>query len=179
MIYLRELSFDDGREIYEMLQEIAANDNGFHNKAYGMTYDQFREWLAHEYAVDHGNLEDWMVPQTSYWLYDDEKVIGYGRLRHVLNENLKKTSGHIGYAIRHTERGKGYGTKLLSLLLDECKRMQIQTVQIGANSNNAASNRIIIKNGGMLVRSSGNKNFYSSELGKRVLFPIQFQLASC
>lgn len=164
MIYLKKLSLNDGKDIYDMLQEITTNDNGFHNKVYGMTYEQFKEWLDHEYSVDNGNLEDWMVPQTSYWLYDNDKLIGYGRVRHSLNDNLAKTSGHIGYAIRQTERKKGYGTKILSLLLEECKKLNIKQVQIGANPKNIASNKIIVKNGGILFRSAENKNFYHVNL---------------
>lgn len=160
MIYLKKLSPDDSFAVFDMLQEIAANDNGFHNKVCGMTYGQFREWLAHEYALDCGALEDWMVPQSSFWLYDDEKPIGYGRLRHCLNDHLAGTSGHIGYAIRRTERGKGYGEKLLALLLDECRKLKLQEVQIGANAANTASNRIIVKSGGVLLRCENGKNFY-------------------
>lgn len=164
MLYLKKLSPDDGIEIYEMLQEIAANDNGFHNKVHGMSFEQFREWLKKECSVDNGQLEDWMVPQTSYWLYDDEKPIGYGRLRHRLNDKLTETSGHIGYAIRHSERKKGYGNKILSLLLEECKKLNIETVQIGANADNTASNKIILNHGGIFVRAANGKNFYHFHL---------------
>ncbi len=76
MLYLKRISVDDGIEIYNMLQEISSNDNGFHNKVYGMSYNQFKEWLENECSVDHGNLEDWMVPQTSYWFFDDEGAAG-------------------------------------------------------------------------------------------------------
>lgn len=164
MTYLKKLSSADGIEIYNMLQEIASNDNGFHNKVYGMSYDQFKGWLEREYSVDNGNLENWMVPQSSYWLYDDEKPIGYGRIRHCLNDKLIETSGHIGYAIRGTEREKGYGIKILTLLLEECKKLNIKKVQIGANSDNIASNRIILKHGGVLIRSSNSKNFYHIDI---------------
>lgn len=160
MTYLKKLSPADGIEIYDMLQEIQFNDHGFHNKVYGMSYDQFKEWLQREYLFDSGHLEDWMVPQTSYWLYDDEKVIGYGRIRHVLNDKLVDTSGHIGYAIRSTARGNGYGDRLLTLLLEECKKLGIITVQIGVNTDNLASNKLVAKHGGMLIRSSDSKNFY-------------------
>lgn len=163
MIYLSRLSLADGVEIYNMLQEISFNDNGFHNKVCGMSYEQFLEWIKREYLFDTGNLEDWMVPQTSYWLYDDDKVIGYGRIRHYLNDKLIETSGHIGYAIRSTERGKGYGDRILSLLLEECKKLNISRVQIGTNSDNVASNKIILKHSGVLIRSSNNKNFYYIE----------------
>lgn len=164
MVYLTKITVADDTEIYNMLQEIGSNDNGFHNKVYGMSYHQFREWLENECSVDAGNLEEWMVPQTSYWLFDDEKPIGYGRLRHYLNEQLTETSGHIGYAIRSTERGKGYGNQILSLLLEECKKLNIRKVQIGANSNNVLSNKVIKKNGGILIRVSKNKNFYHIDL---------------
>lgn len=161
MIFLKRLTLDDDIKIYEMLQEIAYDDNGFHNKVNGMTYKEFGEWLKKEYAADNGELEDWMVPQTSYWLYDDEKIVGYGRLRHYLNDNLEKTSGHIGYAIRKSERGKGYGNIILTLLLEECKKLNIEKVQIGANVENTASNKIIINHNGRLIRCENNKNFYS------------------
>ncbi|MBQ8370527.1 MAG: GNAT family N-acetyltransferase [Clostridia bacterium] len=164
MTYLKKLSLTDGIEIYTMLQEIASNDNGFHNKVCGMSFEQFGEWLAEEYSVDNGNLEDWMVPQTSYWLYDDYKPIGYGRIRNYLNDNLSETSGHVGYAIRRTEREKGYGNEILSLLLEECKKLNIEKVQIGANADNIASNRIILKHGGILVKTSNHKNFYHINL---------------
>ena len=72
MLYLKRISVDDGVEIYNMLQEISSNDNGFHNKVHGMSYTQFKEWLENECAVDNGNLEDWMVPQTSYCFPNDE-----------------------------------------------------------------------------------------------------------
>ena len=160
MIFLKRLSLDNDINIYEMLQEIAYDDNGFHNKVNGMTYEEFKEWLKKEYAVDNGELESWMVPQTSYWLYADEKIVGYGRLRHYLNDNLEKTSGHIGYAIRKSERGKGYGNIILTLLLEECKKLNIEKVQIGANVENAASNKIITNHNGSLIRCENNKNFY-------------------
>ena len=160
MLYLRRLNCDDGEEIYNMLQEIARDDNGFRNKANGMTFDEFRIWLKNEYAVDNGKLEDWMVPQTSYWLYDGDKPIGYGRIRHYLNDALRENSGHIGYAIRKSERGLGYGNRILGLLLEECKKLEINDVQISAHDDNIPSNKVIVRNGGILKRNTNGKNFY-------------------
>lgn len=164
MFFLKKLSLTDDESIYEMLQEIAQNDNGFHNKVNGMSYKEFKRWLKKEYAVDNGKLEKWMVPQTSYWLYDNERPVGYGRIRHCLNDNLALTGGHIGYAIRKSERGKGYGNVILTLLLEECKKLNIETVQIGANIDNIPSNKIILKHNGFLFRCSDSKNFYHIDL---------------
>lgn len=76
MYVLKSLSLSDGRDIYEMLQEIGSNENGFHNKVNGMSFSQFKDWLAKEYAVDNGELEAWMVPQSSYWMYDGAIPVG-------------------------------------------------------------------------------------------------------
>ena len=38
MYVLKSLSLSDGRDIYEMLQEIGSNENGFHNKVNGMSF---------------------------------------------------------------------------------------------------------------------------------------------
>jgi len=160
MLHLKKITPDGRMDIYLMLQEIAPNDNGFHNKVCGMTFEQYQEWLAQEYAVDSGMLEDWMVPQTSYWLYDGDTPVGYGRLRHYLNDALRASSGHIGYAIRKSCRGRGYGNAILALLLEECRKLSIHDVQIGANADNIPSNKVIMKNGGILKRTENGKNFY-------------------
>lgn len=164
MVYLKKLSQTESQEIYQMLQEIALNDNGFHNKVYGMSLEQFDEWLAKECAMENGEIEDWMVPQTSYWMYDDEKTVGYGRFRHYLNESLRETGGHIGYAIRKTERGKGYGNQILGLLLEECRKQGLCEVQICANADNIPSNKVIQNNGRVLIRTDQNKDFYTVRL---------------
>lgn len=143
-----------------MLQEIQKNDNGFHNKACGMNFAEFQKWLTKEYAYDCGILEDWMVPQSSYWMIEDDTPIGYGRIRHYLNDNLLENSGHIGYAVRKSQRCKGFGGQLLALLLEECRHLGLSEVQIGANADNIPSNKIIQRSGGTLIRTSNGKNFY-------------------
>ena len=160
MLYLKRLSKTDGLEIYNMLQEIQSNDNGFHNKAFGVSFRNYQKWIEKEYSVDNGELEDWMVPQTSFWLYDGNEPVGYGRIRHYLNDNLKNTSGHIGYAIRQSKRGQGYGNIILRLLIQECEKLKIYRIQIAANKDNLLSNKVILRNGGILFRENNDKNFY-------------------
>ena len=93
MLVLKPLSLADGKAVYEMLQGIGENENGFHNKVKGMPYEGFRAWLEQEYAYDHGvGMPDWMVPQTTYWLMDGDTPVGCGRLRHTLNDALRELS---------------------------------------------------------------------------------------
>ena len=161
MLHLQKLSENDGQQIYDMLQGIEKNDNGFHNNVKEMPYEEFSDWLkiCADYSKGVG-LPDWMVPDTHYWLYDNELPVGTGRLRHYLNDSLKKDGGHIGYAISYPHRGKGYGNEILRLLLIEAQEMGIDEVHIGANKDNERSNKVILANGGRLCRETETKNHY-------------------
>lgn len=57
---------------------------------------------------------------------------------------------HIGYSVRKDERRKGYATQMLSLALEECRKMHIMRVLITCNKLNIASARTIMNNGGVL-----------------------------
>ncbi|MCL2828963.1 MAG: GNAT family N-acetyltransferase [Oscillospiraceae bacterium] len=161
MLRLEKLSATDGKQIYDMLQGIQRDDNGFHNTVKDMPYEAFADWLNRDAGYAEGvGLEDWMVPATTYWLFDGDIPVGCGRLRHYLNENLRKDGGHIGYAISAPFRGKRYGTEILRLLLIEADKMGIQEVHIGANRDNERSNKVIRSNGGVLHRETDSKYYY-------------------
>jgi predicted acetyltransferase len=160
-IYLKQLSENDGKDIYDMLQRIESNDNGFYNDVKDMTFENYILWLKKNSGYSQSiGLENWMVPQSTYWLYCDKTPIGCGRIRHYLNDNLKKDSGHIGYAISFPYRGKGYGNELLKLLIIECKKMKIEKIQIGVNKNNEKSNKVVLKNGGKIIEEIDKKYIY-------------------
>ena len=42
---LRPLSVHDGLDIYEMLQEIPAEENGYVNSQHGVSYEEYKAWL--------------------------------------------------------------------------------------------------------------------------------------
>lgn len=58
-------------------------------------------------------------------MVDDELnyFIGEITIRHKLNEVLERYGGHIGYGVRFSEWGKGYGTLMLELALVEAKNL--------------------------------------------------------
>ena len=49
-LVLKQLSSDDGEDIYAMLQEIPADENGLINPAHGKTYEEYKAWLERAYA---------------------------------------------------------------------------------------------------------------------------------
>ena len=75
--------------------------------------------------------------------------IGWLDIRHSLTEHLREIGGHIGYAIRPSERGKGYGNKILELALPKAQELGIKDVLITCDADNTPSAKIIEKNGGV------------------------------
>ena len=81
----------------------------------------------------------------------DNKIIGSIQLRHTLTPALEQHGGHIGYGIRPSERGKGYGKAQLKLVLELARNMQIPRVMITCDQDNIPSNRTALSCGGVLT----------------------------
>jgi predicted acetyltransferase len=164
-IELKELSPTDGPDIYEMLQEIGPGENGFQNRAYGKSGIAFRNYLKKCVAYSQGlNLKPEHVPQTTYWLFIDGRPVGIGKLRHYLNDKLRKEGGHIGYSIRPSERGKGYGTLILRELLKVAQSKGINEVLLTCTPDNTLSRKVIEANGGVLAEMVQKKCRYRVDI---------------
>ena len=148
---LRQLSKVDDMRFYHMMQEMGPGENGFHNSMYGLTPQQFRHALSGADKMSRGLfLQPQFVAQTTYWLMLDEKPLGLGKLRHALNASLRERGGHIGYAIRPSERGRGYGRAILRLLVEEARYRGMEAVLLTCWEENEPSRRVIESNLGML-----------------------------
>lgn len=62
-IYLQALRSDNGENLYRMLQELPAEENGFTNPIFGRAYAEFRQWLAQCAAAarQKGLADGWKV----------------------------------------------------------------------------------------------------------------------
>jgi predicted acetyltransferase len=157
---IKRLSAEDGHDIYEMLQEMPPNENGFVNSNHGRTFDEYGQWLIRSAAMSQGiGLESWMVPQTTYWLYVDGLPVGMGRIRHFLTEKLQSEGGHTGYAIRPSQRGNGYGKLLLGLLRPEAKKLGIDEMLLTIWKTNEPSIRTALACGGVIKKSSDERHY--------------------
>lgn len=81
---------------------------------------------------------------------EDNKIVGVIRIRYELNESLYNYGGHIGNAVRPSERNKGYSTEMIGLVLQEAKKLGIGNVLMTCGRDNPASAKTIMKNGGVL-----------------------------
>ena len=157
---LRKISIKDDRDIFEMLQEIPKDENGFINSINGRHFEEYKQWLVRsEEASRSVGLEDWKVPQTIYWLYADSHPVGFGKLRHYLTDKLREEGGHGGYAIRPCERNRGFGTVLLKMMIEEAAKMNMDKLLLTIRINNAASLKVAFNNNGMLEKSNDERHF--------------------
>ena len=165
-IELRKLAVTDGTDIYEMLQELPADENGFINRAAGMRFDEYQEWLKHKVQESEqvGLVDGWKVPSTTFWLYEDGRPVGCGNLRHFLTDQLLEQGGNIGYSIRPSDRNRGLGKTLLSLLIKESRKMGMDKVLLTINIKNTPSLHVALANGGKIEKATSERNYVWIEL---------------
>ena len=84
-----------------------------------------------------------------YWAIDNGKFIGEFQLRTEFPEKVMLDIGSIGYAVRVSEQGKGYGKEILRLGLELAKQQGMEKVLLTINSENKASIHICEKMGGI------------------------------
>lgn len=117
----------------------------------------FGAFVAKERGFARGeNLPEGRVPHTTLWLVDNGAYIGTVDIRHGLTESLENYGGHIGYDIRPSERGKGYGSTILALALPKARELGIARVRVMCDESNVASRKVIEKNGGVFVDKGVN-----------------------
>lgn len=160
-IELKPLTAKDGDDVYCLLQVLPANENGFLNNMNGKSKEEFLTWLAAQErsAAQTGIVDGWKVPQATYWLYEDGKPVGMGKLRYFLTDALKHSGGHIGYAIAPHARGRGLATMMLSMLLKEASKHGIEQALITVNNENPASICVALKCGGVIERISEDHHY--------------------
>ena len=149
-IKLVKLSEQYKDQLFEMMDEwTAANEkivpyairkNDYHNFEYYLENLEIKEEI------------DGKVPDTTLFCLDVDRNIFVGavNIRHYLNESMLLNGGHIGDGIRPSERRKGYATKMISLALEECKKLGIDKVLMVCDKNNMGSAKSIMNNGGVL-----------------------------
>lgn len=86
-----------------------------------------------------------------FWAVDGGKFIGEFQLRTEFPPKVMTDIGSIGYAVRVSEQGKGYGTEILKQGLSIAKEYGMEKVLFTINDENAASAHICEKLGGRLM----------------------------
>ena len=134
-----------------LLRELGPGDNRFWGTAFGRGECDLPSFLQECHDSENGkNIPADKVPQSTYWLVDAGRLaVGIVRVRHRLNERLFQYGGHIGYYVRPSERGKGYGKLALRLGLEKLRRLGVDRALLTVNPSNSHSIRVVLTNGGV------------------------------
>ena len=86
-IYLKKVNYEDLDKEYEAITSIPENENGLVNKYYNVSKDEFRNKVIPE-LLDHAdeiNLVPGHVPDTYFFLWDDEEIFTRIKLNNIDN----------------------------------------------------------------------------------------------
>ena len=164
---LRRIESSDmyNSEIFNMLKLMPKEENGFHNPGFGITWEDFPDFITKSLIeITNPDTSKGLVPQTIFWLYEEDKPIGISKMRHYLTEKLKIRGGHIGYGILKGKRNKGYGKILLNKTLQEIKKIGVDRVLITCDEHNNSSRKVIESNNGKLEDIVDNECRYWIEV---------------
>ena len=162
MLHLRKANGEDIEKEFLFVREMPADENGLTNPWTGISREAFETTvLPALIAYSHGTgLPEGYVPETFYFLWKDDEIVGQFRLRHYLCESLRTGAGHIGYFIKKEYRGRGYGKEGLRLLLQEAREIvPEEEIYLRVNRDNPASLRVMLHNGGYIAREDEQKYY--------------------
>ena len=150
-LYLKEPTIKDKEEIIKMCKEFENSDDeykfeGTSNIKYVLS-DSYKKYL--ERCEADKNIEsinpNWSNA-TNYLLVDENNhIYGCSQFRHHILGELVNVGGNFAYAIRPSERGKGYGTIQLKLLIEKAKEFGLEKVLVTCRENNIGSKKTMEK----------------------------------
>lgn len=157
---LKELNMAMGKAEWEMFQDIPVREPGSTNLCKGLPLDVFPAFLESQLARKYQTISVYDTPARTFLLYGEDVPVGCIGIRTQIDEKWKVWSGNLYFVIRKSERGKGYGSRMLSLALEECRAMGMTEVYANASAGNTASARVIEKNGGVLTGEKDGSRYY-------------------
>lgn len=95
------------------------------------------------------------VPTTFLFAFAGPRIVGRVSIRHRLSDALEKHGGHLGYVVVPEFRRRGYATRMLAMAVRMARdELGLSRVLLTVADDNAASIRVIEKNGGVFERTA-------------------------
>ena len=147
---LRPLRLDDEAEYRAAHAELAADGFVFGFIRHG---ESFAEHVRQTHDLRYGRNVPAGLVESSFLLADvDGDLVGRTSIRHVLNDDLARHGGHIGYAVRPAFRRRGYASEILRQSLVIVRSYGVERVLVTCNDTNVGSAAVIEACGGALER---------------------------
>lgn len=163
MLYLKKANLDDIEKEYLFITNMPEEENGFINPDFNVSKVDFKNLTLPLY-INHSNginLPEGWIPYTTYFLWNDHEIVGLFRIRHYLNEDLKRGAGHIAYGIGKQYRGSGFATKGLKLAIEKAWEIIPENeIYMSVHKDNPASLKVQLNNGAY-IHHDDDKEFYT------------------
>lgn len=164
-IYFIEPTMNIADAIADYRQELLEADCTFDGTLSLKRMPDMQEYV--DYVIDRANPihetpeQNDLVTLLFCVRKSDSKILGSIQIRHEMDEFKRLYSGHIGYSVRPSERRKGYATRILKFAVDYCRTLGIKDINISCMTDNEASRRTILANGG---KYRDTVHFHSDQL---------------
>lgn len=123
-------------------------------------HEDYPAWLQEKRNRKEGrDLPEGWVRENFYLCYEGSRLVGVFSLKFELTEYLLNYGGHIGYAVRRSERNKGLASEMLEQGLRQARSFGLKRVLAVCDEGNYASQRVVAKNNGVFE----NKMFDAEE----------------
>lgn len=153
-LVLRDLNETDENAFFAGMKDWEGEELDWYTFSWkpGMSYAQMLDILKNETAGI--GLLPGRVPHSMLYGFVDGRIVGRVSIRHVLNEQLRRRGGHIGYSVSPQLRRFGYATEMVRQALEHIKTMGYAeangSVMVTCSDSNVPSWKIIEKFGGKL-----------------------------
>ena len=172
MIYLKEVNLEDKEEEYLFIKRLPLDENGFLNPFFTVSEDTFYKVIIPR-LINYSkglNLAPMMVPETYFFLWDDNKIVGLFKIRHYLNANLLVSGGHVSYGILKEYRNKGYATTGLKLAIDKCRDIiREDYVHMSLHKGNLYSLKVMLNCGAYVYKETDTEYLTKIKLFDRLI----------
>lgn len=131
-LYLRKAALSDLDLYYEWANDPVVRSNSFSSEP--IPYENHVKWFNRSLNKDDVHL---------FVLMEDDVPVGQIRI------NISDAVAEISYSISSEFRGKGYGRKIVSLLIEKIKKEipGIKTISARVKPDNEASKKVFEKEG--------------------------------
>lgn len=136
-------------ELQELQREFLKNKEIIHGSN-GLTYEKnLKKWRAKINRLENKPAKNESLTKQFLVIDRNRNLVGIIDLRDSLTSYLELEGGHIGYSIKKSSRGLGYGGLALQEVLSYCQRKTtLSKVLLTCEEQNLISKKIILKNNG-------------------------------
>lgn len=112
-------------------------------------YENWKDTIFTDYENNEKgiNLPKGFIPSATFWLVDNGEYIGTANIRLGLTDALKYFGGNVGFIVKKSARGRGYGEIIAKLSIEKARELLGCPVLVTCFKDNLAATKNVEKCG--------------------------------